>query len=101
MGQIKNIKLHIVTDIKIKSWLSTSHLHALQPRARRATSTRTYTSSSYNTDSQRPRNNSKRRLRRDVVRFRRDTTSSRYFKYIKIRRAMEPVLLWRMHPLLR
>merc|ERR1712183_519118 len=67
MGQIKNIKLHIVTDIKWfceASWLNTNP-HPARLRAHQASSTPTSITSSSSTDSQRPLNISKKRLGRN------------------------------------
>merc|ERR1712180_213509 len=63
MGQIKNIKLHIVTDIKwcCEAWSNTNH-HPAPHRAHQANSTPTSTTSSFNTDSLKPQNTSKKRL---------------------------------------
>merc|ERR1711962_421120 len=63
MGQIKNIKLHIVTDIKwcCEAWSNTNH-HPAPHRAHQANSTPTSTTSSSNTDSLKLQNTSKKRL---------------------------------------
>merc|ERR1711962_1412502 len=63
MGQIKNIKLHIVTDIKwcCEAWSNTNH-HPAPHRAHLANSTPTSTTSSSNTDSLKPQNTSRKRL---------------------------------------